>query len=252
MLADILSNLVITKVVSTNTMYNETGAQNKRINRNCWSIIIKYEGQTVYTCGDETVISDAQNLVILPKGCSYVWRCTKSGHFTVVEFDSPMTLPNIIGIPIRNSERILKRMKELEYKRLVKKNFYKAESIRDTYNILLLLAQSASKKYLPAEKYDKISIAINYIAKNYNKEIKNDDLAKLTGLSTVYFRKLFSDVLGTSPINYVHTLRIKKAKEMLESDYSSITDIAVALGYPNIYDFSRTFKKHTGISPSKY
>ena len=58
--------------------------------------------------------------------------------------------------------------------------------------------------------------------------------------------------MGTSPISYVHELRIKKAKEMLKSDYGSITDIAQSLGYLNIYDFSRTFKKYVGISPSKY
>ncbi|MBO5199079.1 MAG: helix-turn-helix domain-containing protein [Lachnospiraceae bacterium] len=44
--------------------------------------------------------------------------------------------------------------------------------------------------------------------------------------SAFYFRKLFTEVLGTSPIAYVHELRIKKAKEMLKSDYGSITDAA--------------------------
>lgn len=55
-----------------------------------------------------------------------------------------------------------------------------------------------------------------------------------------------------SPITCVHTLRIKKAEEMLQSDFGSITDIAQSLGYLNIYDFSRTFKKYTGLSPTNY
>jgi len=115
-----------------------------------------------------------------------------------------------------------------------------------------MLIQSAQKKYLPTEKINKISPALDYIAKNYNKNIKNDVLANLCNLSTVYFRKLFAENVGTSPIAYVHELRIKKAKEMLKSDHGSITDIAQSLGYLNIYDFSRAFKKYTGISPSKY
>ena len=46
--------------------------------------------------------------------------------------------------------------------------------------------------------------------------------------------------------------RIKKAKEMLETDYGNIGDIALSLGYKSIYDFSRAFKKRTSLSPSRY
>ena len=132
---------------------------------------------------------------------------------------------------------------------------FEIESIRDTYSILLMLMQQMQKmqkKYLPTEKASKIRPALEYIANNYNQNIKNDVLANLCNLSTVYFRKLFTEIMGNSPISYVHELRIKKAKEMLKSDYGSITDIAESLGYLNIYDFSRTFKKYTGVSPSKY
>lgn len=68
----------------------------------------------------------------------------------------------------------------------------------------------------------------------------------------VYFRKLFCEIYGTSPIKYVNNLRIKKAKEALGSDYSSISDIALMLGFNNIYEFSRAFKAHTGSSPTEY
>ena len=129
---------------------------------------------------------------------------------------------------------------------------YEIESIRDTYSVLLLMMQQMQKKYLPTEKTSKINPALEYIANNYNQSIKNDVLAGLCNLSTVYFRKLFTEIIGTSPISYVHELRIKKAKEMLKSDYGNITNVAESLGYLNIYDFSRTFKKHTGISPTKY
>jgi len=50
----------------------------------------------------------------------------------------------------------------------------------------------------------------------------------------------------------VHQFRTEKAKEMLGSDYGTLSDIAQSLGYPNLYDFSRDFKKHAGVAPSKY
>ena len=249
---DILSDLIITKVHSATTMYTEKNAKVKRSNRSKWAIVIKYEGKTMYVSKGKSYLSDIHNLVILPKGCSYEWCCTHSGHFSIIEFESELICNDIFSFSVKSSEKILKLFKELEYKRTLRKPMYEPESIRDTYSILLMLIQSVQKKYIPTEKRSKISPALDYIAKNYNTDIRNDDLAQLTGLSTVYFRKLFTDVVGTSPITYIHELRIKKAKEMLKSDYGSITDIAYSLGYLSIYDFSRKFKKYTGVPPSKY
>ena len=58
--------------------------------------------------------------------------------------------------------------------------------------------------------------------------------------------------MGVSPAKYVKLIKMKKAEEMLKSDYSRITDIGYSLGYNNVYDFSRDFKKFIGISPLKY
>ena len=126
------------------------------------------------------------------------------------------------------------------------------EAIRDLYDILLKICPITTTQYIPSDKTKKIAPAMEYIAKNYNKNIKNDELAMVSGLSTVYFRKLFTQIYGTSPITYIQNLRIKKAKEMLKSDYGNITDIALSLGFANVYEFSRAFKKVTGIPPSKY
>ena len=252
MYSDVLSNLIITKVYSVTTLYSEKNTKIQRNNRYCWAIVIKYEGETVYTANNKSYLSNMHNLVILPKGCSYEWHCTHSGHYSMIEFESNLVCNDIFSFSVNNSEKILNIFRELEYKRTLNTPMYEIESIRDTYSILLMLTQLMQKKYLPTEKRSKISPALEYIANNYNTNIKNDVLANLCNISTVYFRKLFTEIIGVSPITYVHELRIKKAKEMLKSDHGSFTNIAESLGYINIYDFSRTFKKYTGISPSKY
>lgn len=252
MAENILLNLIINKIYSVTTMYNETNARGKRINRACWAIILKYEGETIYYSKAKKYISNSKKMVILPKGCSYEWVCTESGHYAVIEFESNCTYDNIIHFSAIDKETLLKYFQDMEYIRTLKKPTYEIESIRDTYSIILKLIESEQKKYVPTQKIKKLDLAIEYISKNYNKKIRNDDLAQLAGMSTVYFRKLFTDVFHVSPITYVHKLRIKKAKEMLKSDYGSITAIAYTLGYLNVYDFSRDFKKYTGTSPSKY
>ena len=249
---EVLSNLVISKILCAATFYNDVGGTVKRENRDRWAIVLKYEGETVYTVNGRQYVSNINNAVILPKGCSYQWQCTKKGHFAVVEFESECTCSDIIYFRSVDGAGFLRLFKEIEYKHTAKKYMYKAECLRDAYSIILKLCDTSAKKYLPSEKAEKIAIATEYIAKHYTDNITNDMLAQLTGFSTVYFRKLFTAVYGTSPIQYIQKLRIKKAREMLESDYGTITDIALSLGYLNIYDFSRSFKKHTGICPTDY
>ncbi len=249
---NILSNLIINNVYSATTIYNEKGASDKRKNRPCWAILIKYEGETVYLQDNRKIISNFNNTVILPKGCDYEWICTKSGHFAIIEFQSDLESKEIFSFNIKHPEKLLNTIKNIEGKRLVKNNFYKIESIKDTYSIILQLLKQSNSLYVPSEKKQLLNPVIEYIAENYTQKIKNDTLADISGFSTVYFRKLFKEVYGISPIEYIKNLKIKKAKEMLHSDYGNISDIALSLGYQNIYDFSRDFKKHTGISPSKY
>lgn len=249
---EFLTDLIIKKINLTAAIYNETGSKGKRNNRSCWGVIMKFEGETEYICNGQNYISNKNNMVILPKGSNYEWHCTKSGYFYNIEFDCDKTFDYIFSFSINNSEKILKIFKDLEYKRVLKSPFFELECIKGTYDIILHLLQATPRIYQSPEKSRKIQPAVDYIAQNYNKNITNDELAALTSLSTVYFRKLFTEIYEMSPITYVHTLRIKKAKEMLQSDYGSITDIAQSLGYLNIYDFSRTFKKHTGVSPTNY
>lgn len=249
---DILSNLVITKVHSVTTMYSEQNKKARRGDRPTWALAFKYEGETVYSSGDKHYLSNKNHIMLLPRGSSYEWQCNKAGHFAIIEFDCPFTHSALMSFPVKSPDKFLKEFQELEYKRTLKKTMIEPESIRDVYSILLNIVGAEPKKYMPDSKQQRLAPALEHIAKFYHTKLTNDSLAALTGLSTVYFRKLFTELTGRSPIDYVHALRIEKAKEMLRSDHGSVSDIAQTLGYPSIYDFSRAFKKHVGVAPSRY
>lgn len=254
MYIEVLTDLIITKILSVTTIYTESGTKPKHMQRNRWAIIQKYEGETEYYMNGRTYVSNKTRMVILPKGISYDWNCVCSGHYCIIEFESEKVGDEILTFDITEplSDKLLRTMKELEYKRTAKAPLYELECIRDTYSILLRLSDVSPAPYSPSERRNKIRPALDHIAKHYNSSFTNDELAKICGISTVYFRKLFTEYCGDSPINYIHSVRIEKAKEMLLIDDSNITAIALSLGYPSIYDFSRTFKKHTGLSPKKF
>lgn len=247
-----LCDLIVNKVSGIYTMYSEEGESSKRKDRPGWSVNFKYEGETEYICNGKKYISNANNPLILPKGSSYEWRCTKAGHFYAIEFDSELTNNEIISFNMQNPEKLMKIYKQIEQKQILNSLSYKIDLMKGVYDIICLLINSMEKKYIPSKSKMRISQALDYIGTNYKRKIKNDELAKLCSLSTAHFRNLFKEVMGISPIAYIHTLRINKAKEMLISDYKNISDIAYSLGYSSIYEFSKTFKKHVGISPSQY
>lgn len=249
---NILSNLIIKNVIFATTVFTEENTKSKRENRLYWAVILKYEGETIYTVNGRKIVSNKNNLIILPKGCSYEWQCVKKGSFTAIEFESDLAFSDIFTFNIKNCDKILHLMKFTEQIMTTKPDMYNMKAINNTYSVILSLIENCTTHYVNNDKKFKIQPAIDFISKNYNKEIKNDELAKICNISTVYFRKLFKNITGTSPIAYTHNIRIEKAKEMLKSDYGSITDIATSLGFNNIYEFSKAFKKHTGFSPSKY
>lgn len=249
---DLLSNLIITRVNAVSTMYTPEHKKSEKKDRSCWAVYIKYEGETIYRSKGKEYLSDRDHIVVLPRGSQYEWQCTKAGHFSVIEFDSEICAEEPMCIHVKNSEKLLAMFKDLEHKRDLRKPMYEMECIRDVYTIILYLAQHGADHYTPSYKQRKLFPVLEYISQNYNKRITNDMLACVAGMSTVYFRKLFTEVMGESPIAYIKRFRIEKAKEMLGSDYASVSDVAQSLGYSSLYDFSRDFKKHTGGPPSKY
>ena len=93
--------------------------------------------------------------------------------------------------------------------------------------------------------------AIDYIEKNYKKELKLEDVAKEVGLSPAYFSRTFKQETGYSFTEYVNRVRIKLSKELLK-DYNSLADVALNVGFSDQSYFCKTFKRITGMSPGQY
>jgi len=101
-------------------------------------------------------------------------------------------------------------------------------------------------------KNNSVQIILEYLDKNYMNNISLDNISKNMYLSSVYISKIFKEITGESPINYLINIRLVKAKNLLLSTDLPINLIALSVGYTDPYYFSKLFKKYYGYSPSKF
>ncbi|MEY8392417.1 response regulator [Lachnospiraceae bacterium] len=87
---------------------------------------------------------------------------------------------------------------------------------------------------------------------DYNKDISLTKLAKKYGISPGYLSMQIKQELGISFSEFITTKRMQKAKELLQNETFSVSEVATAVGYHDYFYFTKAFKKMLGISPSKY
>ncbi|MDI3508158.1 MAG: two-component system, response regulator YesN [Clostridiales bacterium] len=92
----------------------------------------------------------------------------------------------------------------------------------------------------------------DFIAQNYNRDITMDDVAREVNMSYHYFSKFFKEQTGRNFVDYLSSLRIQKAEELLADPSRSIKDVCYSVGYNDPNYFSKLFKKYTGKTPSEY
>ncbi|MDH2925765.1 phosphoenolpyruvate hydrolase family protein [Lonepinella koalarum] len=133
----------------------------------------------------------------------------------------------------------------------MEKDIYNMTKIFKSYvdeqqNALLIQQLNKHKQRNHTEEVKK------YIEQHYMKNIHLSELALLLYISPSYLSIKFKKDTGISFIDYLVSYRINKAKELLKSTNISCKEIAQAVGYVDDIQFSKMFKKKTGITAIQY
>lgn len=102
------------------------------------------------------------------------------------------------------------------------------------------------------EPDDNLMYAKNYIQQYHGEKMDLQGLAKTLGYSYDYFRHLFKDYTGYSPMQYAVQQRLERAKQMLIEGREPITSISIECGFSNSPQFCKMFKNQFGISPKRF
>ncbi|MCC2686292.1 MAG: AraC family transcriptional regulator [Paenibacillaceae bacterium] len=114
-----------------------------------------------------------------------------------------------------------------------------------------LTAESRTGTVSKARK-EWVDQSITFMKLHYRDNIKIRDVADYIGLTRSHFATAFAKEVGCTPLEYLTKIRLSAGAKLLEQSSHSISEIAVSLGYPDLYTFSKSFHKQFGTSPKSY
>lgn len=227
------------------------------------------KGNCILYLDNESVNFRAGEIMIIPSGVRHTFEANSNGttlmqleflpemfsHFHTQYIDENGVTPQILFsgknklIKIVNNVRIIQTIQRIVNELNLKNEYYTHLVIMYYAELLILIYRHMNETGLPISTPDVLKKAISYFQLNYPKEISITDVAIHTGIGERYLRKLFSQYLNLSPLDYLRQIRINKAVELLKNTEMSVKEICFVCGFRSPQYFSRIFKQQTGTSP---
>ncbi len=131
-------------------------------------------------------------------------------------------------------------------------NYEEFGEVIDELKIALYQESLRHKENIIGEKDKLIFEITKYIQEHLQEEITLKVLAEKFFLSPVYVSQLFKNEIGVNFLTYLTNIRIERAKILLMSSGTSVSDIAEKVGFKDYRVFSKVFKKMESIPPSQF
>lgn len=217
--------------------------------------LLQGSGSTVFTAGDLVVINSnaIHTLHMVQSPCLYY----------CLNVDPALLAP--FGLFVQDDTHfspIVKNDKPIGYFKLIVAAFEN----RDLYhrsrvmaNVLMLFVElllghtlSVPLRREQNQKNQQMVIsALDYIRQNITQSITVDEVSRHVGMSKYYFSRQFSAYTGMSVLHTINALKCNHARKLIQEKGFNVSEAAHHLGFQNLSYFSRLYKKHQGILPSK-
>ena len=100
---------------------------------------------------------------------------------------------------------------------------------------------------------DRVNRAVDYVTRNLDQPLRLEGVAKAACFSSYHFHRIFRSLMGETLASFVKRVRLERSVHLLSHrDGTSLTKIALACGFSSSSDFSRSFRDHYGVAPSRF
>lgn len=218
-----------------------------------WSVLsFRISGYSNFSYNGEKILADKNSVLFIPAGIEF-HRISKNEELIAIH----MKTDTIYGPPMEifyNNKTLLIQDYFMQMYNIWDEKLpgYK-HKVTSIFHMLLFELCRNNNNF--AYSYNQLMIkpATDYINTNFNDpNLSINELAKMCNISTEYFRKLYKEIYGISPHNDILDKKIKKACNLLQSGYYSISEVAEKTGFQNYKYFSTFFRKRMKVSPIEY
>lgn len=245
-------------------------------------IFLPAEGEAELILPTETITLRQGKIYCIANNVQHSYRCTSDfSHFYLhvcEEYTDQASIFDEIVLPVEVDapcslrqyfQRICEMVPELALCNYDPKSYDKPTVFATSYQKIMnhncsermeikgllftIMAPFFNRIIRKSDCYDaRIAKSVEYIQQHLSEKIDIPELAEMVFMSRGHFTLLFKTNTGSSPKNYINSLKIHKAQLMLITMDVPIKKIAYSLGFDEVSYFCRIFKSTTGVTPEQY
>ncbi len=207
-------------------------------------------GKMRYTVGNESMCLQAGDAMYCPPGVPMTRADGEIASYLSINFTTLNSEPLPIGPHLTNilSHETNNYVELMSYF-LRKPALHNDEKLYHLVVLVLLKVIEQQEVSHPMPYVDRMKA---YIKDNFQKDITLESVATFINLHPSYCSTIFKRAEGKSVTEYINTMRINYAKELLETTNYRVGEVGTLCGISDPYYFSRVFNKISGVSPSDY
>ena len=217
------------------------------------SLSYRLAGQNTIYSGDKTITSNADTLTLVPAGVAYRHDILTPSEQIVAHFTTKDCIGDIVeNITLPPQANAKQQFWQLFDRWEIVQKESDLQCMAIFYGILASIAKYIAPNH-STKKEKLLEGAISQLHAHYrDSEFSLSDLSLQSYISQSYFRRIFREVYGCAPIDYLKRLRINYAKRLLDNGYYTISEISELSGFSSPTYFSFEFKNSTGLTPTEY